>query len=52
MISEVPQIQTVTVGDDVMVKCIVRGQNYNVTWSLSGMMIASTNETYNGKIMM
>ena len=43
MIVEVPQIQTVRVGSEVKVKCEIGGRGYDVTWSLGGVAIASTN---------
>ena len=44
-ISNVPMLQTVTVGNEVMVKCVVKGRGYDVIWSLRGVIIVSTNGT-------
>ena len=49
MITEAPLLQTVRVGrgrgEEVMVRCAVRGLNYTIAWKLKGVVIASTNET-------
>ena len=48
VIIEAPPLQPVIVegeGEEVVVKCIVMGWNYDVTWTVGGTVIASTNSS-------
>ena len=48
MIVEAPPLQPVVVegeGEEVEVKCVVMGWSYDVTWTVGGTVIASTNST-------
>ena len=45
VVAGAPHIQTASVGSEVWVSCQVRGGEYNVTWTQSGAIVASSNGT-------